>query len=136
MAWPIFGQPPRCDDGQAGHIVVYDIALDPATGWVVTGGRLVRAPARASHLLERLMRHPGTVVAVDVVAGGTQMQRDSIDRLARYPRRRLMVDLLRPPLIEVITGSGYRYLPLGAVATPASQRDGRPHTARLRTHPA
>ena len=84
MAWPIVGQPLHRDDGQAGRIVVDDVALDPATRWVAIGGWLVRAPARKSHLLERLMRHPGTVVAVDVVTG-SQMHRDSIDRPARHP---------------------------------------------------
>lgn len=119
MAWTTLGRPVRGDRGGT-RIVVGDVVLDLATGWVAVGGWLVRTPGRETQLLEQLMRNPGKVLTVDALATSTQMQPDRLGRLARRLRRRLMLDPLRPPLIEVINGSGFRFLAAcaGDAATP------------------
>ena len=99
MAWTTFGRPVRREHG-CSELVVGDVVLDPATGWVAVGGRLVRTPGREAQLLEQLMRNPGKVLTVDVLASSTQIDRDRVGRLVRRLRRRLMVDPLRPPLLE------------------------------------
>ena len=114
MAWTTFGRPVRPDHGSS-MLVVGDVVFDPATGWVAVGGWLVRTPGREAQLLEQLMRNPGKVLTVDVLASSAQIDLDRVGRLARRLRRRLMVDPLRPPLIEVINGSDYRFLAVCAV---------------------
>ena len=117
MAWTTFGRPVRREYG-CSELVVGDVVLDLATGWVAVGGWLVRTPGREAQLLEQLMRDPGKVLTVDVLATSIQMQPDRVGRVARRLRRRLMVDPLRPPLIEVINGSAFRFL--GACAGDAA----------------
>ena len=63
------------------------------------------------------MRHPGKVLAVDVLASSIQINPTALAAGAPTPAR-LMVDPLRPPLIEVINGSAFRFL--GACAGDAA----------------
>ena len=127
MVWPIFGRFVQRDRGCAERIVVGDVVLDPATGWVGIGGWVVRAPGREAQLLEQLMRYPGRVLATDALACSLQTDRDRVARLARRLRRRLlMVDPLRPPLIEVVPHSGYRFLSAHPVDATVPRRDEQP----------
>jgi DNA-binding response OmpR family regulator len=136
MVWTIFGRPVRRDRVRTERIVVGDVALDPATGSVAVGGWLVRAPDREAQLMEQLMRHPGRVLATEALACSLQVDPECVGRLARRLRRRLMVDPLRPPLIEVVPSSGYRFLSARPVDAAVPRRDERPGAISPRGRPS
>jgi hypothetical protein len=118
MVWTIFGRPVRRDRVRTERIVVGDVALDPATGSVAVGGWLVRAPDREAQLMEQLMRHPGRVLATEALACSLQVDAECVGRLARRLRRRLMVDPLRPPLIEVVPARDTDFSPRARSTPP------------------
>ena len=126
MIWPILRRPNREKEGPAAPLVVADVALDVHTAWLAIGGWMVRLPGREVQLLEQLMRQPGRVVADDDLAATLELDATHVARLARRLRRRLLVDPLRPPMIESVAGVGYRFLPAGPTAAgtrpPGSRR--------------
>jgi DNA-binding winged helix-turn-helix (wHTH) protein len=110
--------------------VVTDIVLDAHTAWLAIGGWMVRLPGREAQLLEQLMLRPGRVVATADLAATVGLDAAHVARLARRLRRRLLVDPLRPPMIESVPGAGYRFLPAGPTAAGTRPPDSRRSAAR------
>ena len=130
MIWPILRRPHHEKESPAAPLVVTDVALDVRSGWLAIGGWMVRLPGREAQLLEQLMRQPGRVLATADLAATLELDATHVARLARRLRRRLLVDPLRPPMIESVAGVGCRFLPAGQTAAGTRPPGSRRRAAR------
>src|SRR5262249_42731538 len=86
-----------------------DLALDSGRRSVSRAGRSVRLTPREFDLLEALLRAEGRVLSTDVLLRRLWDERfDRFETTVRVTLARLRRKLGDPPLIETVTGSGYR----------------------------
>jgi DNA-binding response OmpR family regulator len=86
-----------------------ELALDTGGRSVRRGGRSVRLTPREFDLLEALVRAEGRVLGADVLRRRLWDERfEPFDNTVRVTVGRLRRKLGDPPLIETVTGSGYR----------------------------
>jgi DNA-binding response OmpR family regulator len=86
-----------------------DLALDPGGRAVTRAGRPVNLTRREFDLLEALLRAEGRVLSTDVLRRRLWDDRvEPFDNTVRVTLGRLRRKLGEPPLIETVTGSGYR----------------------------
>jgi DNA-binding response OmpR family regulator len=86
-----------------------DLALDPARRSVSRAGRPVKLTPREFDLLETLLRAEGRVLSTDILRRRLWDERfEPFDNTVRVTLARLRRKLGKPPLIETVTGSGYR----------------------------
>jgi DNA-binding response OmpR family regulator len=86
-----------------------DLELDPGARTVVRGGRPVRLTPREFDLLEELLRADGRVLSTDLLRRRLWDERtEPFDNTVRVTLGRLRRKLGDPPLIETVTGSGYK----------------------------
>jgi len=86
-----------------------DLELDPAGRSVTRAGRPVKLTPREFDLLEALLRAGGRVLSTDVLRRRLWDDRvEPFDNTVRVTLGRLRRKLGDPPLIETVTGSGYR----------------------------
>ena len=86
-----------------------DIALDSGGRSVSRAGRSVQLTRREFDLLEALVRAEGRVLSTDVLRRRLWDERfEPFDNTVRVTVGRLRRKLGDPPLIETVTGSGYR----------------------------
>jgi DNA-binding response OmpR family regulator len=86
-----------------------DLALDPGGRSVTRAGRPVNLTRREFDLLEALLRAEGRVLSTDVLRRRLWDGRvEPFDNTVRVTLGRLRRKLGEPPLIETVTGSGYR----------------------------
>jgi DNA-binding response OmpR family regulator len=86
-----------------------DLELDPAGRSVTRAGHPVKLTPREFDLLEALLRAGGRVLSTDVLRRRLWDERvEPFDNTVRVTLGRLRRKLGDPPLIETVTGSGYR----------------------------
>ena len=86
-----------------------DLELDPGGRSVTRAGRPVKLTPREFDLLEALLRAGGRVLSTDVLRRRLWDERvEPFDNTVRVTLGRLRRKLGDPPLIETVTGSGYR----------------------------
>jgi DNA-binding response OmpR family regulator len=86
-----------------------DLELDPGGRTVRRGGQVVKLAPREFDLLEVLLRADGRVLSTDVLRRRLWDERfEPFDNTVRVTLARLRRKLGDPPLIETVTGSGYR----------------------------
>jgi DNA-binding response OmpR family regulator len=86
-----------------------DLELDPGRRTVRRAGRSVKLAPREFDLLEALLRAEGRVLSSDVLRRRLWDERfEPFDNTVRVTLGRLRRKLGDPPLIETVTGSGYR----------------------------
>jgi DNA-binding response OmpR family regulator len=86
-----------------------DLQLDPGGRSVSRAGRPVKLTPREFDLLEALMRAEGRVLSTDVLRRRLWDERfEPFENTVRVTLGRLRRKLGDPPLIETVTGSGYR----------------------------
>jgi DNA-binding response OmpR family regulator len=86
-----------------------DVELDPSGRSVTRGARPVKLTPREFDLLEALLRAEGRVLSTDVLRRRLWDERvEPFDNTVRVTMARLRRKLGEPPLIETVTGSGYR----------------------------
>jgi DNA-binding response OmpR family regulator len=86
-----------------------DLELDPAKRTVRRAGRPVKLTPREFDLLEALLRAEGRVLSAGVLRRRLWDERfEPFDNTVRVTLGRLRRKLGDPPLIETVTGSGYR----------------------------
>jgi DNA-binding response OmpR family regulator len=86
-----------------------DLELDPGARTVARGGRLVRLTPREFDLLEELLRADGRVLSTDFLRRRLWDERfEPFENTVRVALGRLRRKLGDPPLIETVTGSGYK----------------------------
>jgi two-component system, OmpR family, response regulator VanR len=86
-----------------------DLALDTGRRSVSRAGRPVKLTSREFDLLETLVRAEGRVLSTDVLRRRLWDERfEPFDNTVRVTVARLRRKLGEPPLIETVTGSGYR----------------------------
>ena len=86
-----------------------DLELDPAGRSVTRAGHPVKLTPREFDLLETLLRAGGRVLSTDVLRRRLWDERvEPFDNTVRVTLGRLRRKLGDPPLIETVTGSGYR----------------------------
>jgi DNA-binding response OmpR family regulator len=86
-----------------------DLELDPGGRTVVRAGRPVKLAPREFDLLEALLRADGRPLSTDVLRRRLWDERfEPFDNTVRVTLGRLRRKLGEPPLIETVTGSGYR----------------------------
>jgi DNA-binding response OmpR family regulator len=86
-----------------------DLTLDPSRRSVSRAGRPVKLTPREFDLLETLLRAEGRVLSTDVLRRRLWDERfEPFDNTVRVTLARLRRKLGGPPLIETVTGSGYR----------------------------
>ena len=98
----------RGGDGLAGALRSYgDLTFDCAARRAVRGGREIELTGREADLLELLLREPGRVLtrerAIEEIWDDAA-EANVVDRYVTRLRRKLG----EPPLIETVTGGGYR----------------------------
>jgi DNA-binding response OmpR family regulator len=86
-----------------------DLTLDPGGRSVTRAGRPVKLTRREFDLLEALLRAEGRVLSTDVLCRRLWDERFApFENTVRVTLGRLRRKLGDPPLIETVTGSGYR----------------------------
>ena len=86
-----------------------DLALDPGRRSVSRAGRPIKLTPREFDLLETLLRAEGRVLSTDILRRRLWDERfEPFDNTVRVTLARLRRKLGEPPLIETVTGSGYR----------------------------
>jgi DNA-binding response OmpR family regulator len=86
-----------------------DLELDPGARTVRRAGRAVQLAPREFDLLEALLRAEGRVQSTDVLRRRLWDERfEPFDNTVRVTLGRLRRKLGDPPVIETVTGSGYR----------------------------
>jgi DNA-binding response OmpR family regulator len=86
-----------------------DLKLDPARRSVSRGGQPLQLTRREFDLLETLLRARGRVLSTDLLRRRLWEERvEPFDNTVRVTLGRLRRKLGDPPLIETVTGSGYR----------------------------
>ncbi len=86
-----------------------DLELDPGGRSVSRAGRPLKLTPREFDLLEALLRAEGRVLSTDVLRRRLWDERfEPFDNTVRVTLGRLRRKLGDPPLIETVTGSGYR----------------------------
>jgi DNA-binding response OmpR family regulator len=86
-----------------------DLELDPGGRSVRRAGRPVKLTRREFDLLETLLRAEGRVLNTDVLRRRLWDERvEPFDNTVRVTVGRLRRKLGDPPVIETVTGSGYR----------------------------
>jgi DNA-binding response OmpR family regulator len=86
-----------------------NLSLDPGRRSVSRSGRPVKLTPREFDLLETLLRAEGRVLSTDVLRRRLWDERfEPFDNTVRVTLARLRRKLGEPPLIETVTGSGYR----------------------------
>ena len=86
-----------------------DLTLDPGRRSVSRAGRPVKLTPREFDLLETLLRAEGRVMSTDVLRRRLWDERfEPFDNTVRVTLARLRRKLGEPPVIETVTGSGYR----------------------------
>jgi two-component system, OmpR family, response regulator VanR len=86
-----------------------DLTLDPGARSVSRAGRPVKLTPREFDLLEALLRADGRVLNTDTLRRRLWDERfEPFDNTVRVTLGRLRRKLGDPPLIETVTGSGYR----------------------------
>jgi DNA-binding response OmpR family regulator len=86
-----------------------ELELDPGARTVTRGGRQVKLTPREFDLLEALLRAEGRVLSASVLRMRLWDERaEPFENTVRVALGRLRRKLGDPPLIETVTGSGYR----------------------------
>jgi two-component system, OmpR family, response regulator VanR len=86
-----------------------DLALDPGGRSVTRAGRPVKLTRREFDPLEALLRAEGRVLSTDILCRRLWDERfEPFENTVRVTLGRLRRKLGDPPLIETVTGSGYR----------------------------
>ena len=102
----------RREDQLATVLDVGDISVDTAAGTATRAGRPLELTAREFALLRYFMLHPGEVLSSEhLLEHVWDANADPFTSSVRVILSRLRRKLGEPPLIETVTGAGYRMVP-------------------------